>query len=50
MRRVFFFVWIPVAVLCAMPAASVTAQTQAAAPAPQSVRPARCYCRTSRLD
>ena len=37
MRRVFFFVWIPVAVLCAMPAASVTAQTQAAAPAPQSV-------------
>jgi len=37
MRRVSFFVWIPVALVCAMPAASVTAQTQAAAPAPQSV-------------
>ncbi|HTI43705.1 MAG TPA: metallophosphoesterase [Vicinamibacterales bacterium] len=44
MRRVFLFVLIPVAVACAMPEASVTAQTQvaaqtpvAAAPAPQSV-------------
>ena len=37
MRRVFLFVLIPMAVACAMPVASVTAQTQVPAPAPQSV-------------
>jgi predicted MPP superfamily phosphohydrolase len=37
MRRVFLFVLIPVAIVCAMLVASVTAQTQVPAPAPQSV-------------
>ena len=37
MRRVFLFVLIPMAIVCAMPAASATAQTQAPAPAPQSI-------------